>query len=81
MVLKTHVLAVNILQLCSPELLVLMQWSKEVLDSLIQMHMKCTTCGTIEEIFIVDIENWEHVHIITPMWGVTIVLYSVHTHE
>lgn len=62
MVLKTqNVLAVNILQLCSLELLVLMQWSREVLDSLIiQMHMECITCGTTEEIFIVDLENWEY---------------------
>lgn len=90
MVLKTQdVLAVNILQLCSPELLVLMQWSREVLDSLIQMHMECITCGVTDEIFLVGIENWECVQYSTEyewsgsiilVWGV-IVLYSVHTHK
>lgn len=50
----------NILQLCSRELLVLMQWSREVLDSLTQMQMDCITHGTTEDRG-VDIENWEYV--------------------
>lgn len=50
----------NILQLCSRELLVLMQWSREVLDSLTQMQMDCITHCTTEYRG-VDIENWEYV--------------------
>lgn len=38
----------NILQLCSPELLARMQWSREAVDSLTQMQMDCGTTGTTE---------------------------------